>query len=457
MTRDEALAILNMPKEQAITFIISLAEKAEKYDKLSNDLSPTTPSGMTPVYLKPVIKKKSKKPGRKKGHPGTTRKTPENITNKADHALEKCPNCDTALNKPIKNYKRYIEDISPLSTPEVTEHTVNGYWCSQCKKIVYPVITDALPNSNIGLRLIVTTAWLHYLIGVSVSNIVNILNEVTNFKITRGGLTQAWKNLADTLEPVYDSIIKSISASAVLYADETGWRINGSTHWLWCFTTDKLCYYFIDKNRGSPVVKKVLGIIFKGILICDFWGAYNKIEALAKQRCFYHLFTELVKVDKKNPSPLWKIFRKKLARLLKDAIRLSEKKQSVSQEKYEALINRLHTRLNQLLNTTYDDKDAKRLIKRFKRHRDELFTFLKFEGVSQYNNHAEQQMRKPVITRKISQQNRSNHGAKTQSILMTLFRSAELQGINPIESILNNAKKTIDHNVSLDDCYKLAA
>ena len=456
MTRDEAIAILNMPKEQAITYIISLAEKAEKYDNLSNDLSPAAPSGMIPTYLKPAIKKKSKKPGRKKGHKGTTRKIPDNITNKADHTLEKCPNCDTVLSKPIKNYKRYIEDISPLNTPEVTEHTVNGYWCSQCKKIVYPVITDALPNSNIGLRLIVTTAWLHYLIGISVGNIVNILNHVANFKITRGGLTQAWKNLADTLEPVYDSINKNISDSAVLYADETGWRINGLTHWLWCFTTDKLCYYFIDKNRGSPVVAKVLGIIFNGILICDFWGAYNKIEALAKQRCFYHLFTELIKADKKNSSPLWKTFRKKLARLLKDAVRLSEKKQSLTQEKYEALANRLNTRLNQLINTAYDDKDVKRLIKRLRRHRDELFTFLKFEGVSQYNNHAEQQMRKPVITRKISQQNRSNHGAKTHAILMTLFRSAELQARNPIETIMKNAKCAIDNN-TIEDNYKIAA
>ena len=82
MTRDEAIAILNMPKEQAITYIISLADKAEKYDKLSNDLSPTTPSGMTPPYLKPVVKKKSKKPGRKKGHEGTTRKIPDSITSK---------------------------------------------------------------------------------------------------------------------------------------------------------------------------------------------------------------------------------------------------------------------------------------------------------------------------------------------------------------------------------------
>ena len=79
----------------------------------------------------------------------------------------------------------------------------------------------------------------------------------------------------------------------------------------------------------------MLGILFKGILICDFWGAYNKIKALAKQRCFYHLFTELVKVDKHNGSLSWKIFRKKLSRLLKDAIRLSEKREQMEAIRYD--------------------------------------------------------------------------------------------------------------------------
>jgi hypothetical protein len=123
---------------------------------------------------------------------------------------------------------------------------------------------------------------------------------------------------------------EKLATSAVLHADETGWRKNGATHWLWCFTTKKLCYYIITRNRGSPVIKKFLGILFKGILICDFWGAYNKISALAKQRCFYHLFTELVKAGHYNQSNQWKVFRKKLSRLLKDALRLSEKKSRVS-------------------------------------------------------------------------------------------------------------------------------
>ena len=284
-----------------------------------------------------------------------------------------------------------------------------------------------------------------------------MLAAFSSFKISPGGLTQAWKNLASILEPVYADTGQKVAKSAVLNADETGWRINGVTHWLWCFSTKKLCYYVIDRSRASPVVKKVFGTIFKGILICDFWGAYNKVSALAKQRCFYHLFTELVKVDKRNCSDAWKAFRKRLARLLKDGIRLLTRKDQMDSRDYERLIKRLHDRLDQLLKAAYQDKDAKRLIKRLKRHRNELFTFLYYEGVSPYNNHAEQQMRKPVLTRKVSQQNRSQPAAITQAILMTLFRSAEIQGGNPVETVLCMAKNAIGAESASAQHFKLAA
>ena len=453
MIRDEAVAILKLPKNQAIDAILNLAEKAEKYDQICGDIAPTTPSGMKPPYLKTPGKKRKRKPGRKNGHPGACRPKPDKINYYIDHTLCRCPDCNNCLGEPVKDYKRYTEDIPPVE-PQVTEHTVYGYWCSICKKIVYAKVTEALPHAVLGLRLVVFTAWLHYLIGVSVNNIVKLLAVFASFKVTAGGLTLAWKNLACALQPIYDDIGKKIADAAVLNADETGWRINGITHWLWCFATQKLCYYVIDRSRGSPVVKKVFGTIFKGILICDFWGAYNKLCALAKQRFFYHLFTELLKVDKHNNSNAWKAFRKKLSRLLKDAIRLSNRRDQLESEVFRHRLARLYKRLEQLTITISKDKDVKRLIKRLKRHRNELFTFLEYKGVSPYNNYGEQQMRKPAINRKISHQNRSDRGAKTQAILMTLFRSAELQHLNPVEVVLAMAKRFIDQNYPLQNDFE---
>ena len=456
MTRDEAIKLLELPREKAIEAILALAEKADKFDQLRGEISPSCPSGMTPPYLKEPAKKRRKKPGRKKGHPGVGRKRPEKIDHYKEHTLDNCPDCQTPFREPIKNYQRYTVDIPPVK-PEVTEHTVYGYWCSTCKKTVYPRVKDALPNSTLGLTTLVMTAWLHYWIGMSVRNIVKLLSIFWGFDVSPGGLTQAWKNLAATLRPIYDDIGERVSTTAILCADETGWRINGITHWLWRFANKKWCYFVIDRSRGSPVIKRVIGKIFEGVLICDFWGAYNKICTLATQRCFYHLLTELEKVDKSNKSAAWTTFRKKLGRLIMDAVRLDAKKSDLALAVFNRRKMRLYTRLDQLLESPRFDKDVKRLIKRLIRHRNELFTFLEYNGVSPYNNHAEQQIRKPVVTRKISQQNRSGRGAEAQAIFMSLFRSAELQGLNPVDKVLADAKALIGRTQNENTTFKLAA
>jgi hypothetical protein len=38
------------------------------------------------------------------------------------------------------------------------------------------------------------------------------------------------------------------------HADETGWRVNGQTHWLWCFTCRVATLFTIERSRAGPVV-----------------------------------------------------------------------------------------------------------------------------------------------------------------------------------------------------------
>jgi len=142
---------------------------------------------------------------------------------------------------------------------------------------------------------------------------------------------------------------------------------------------------------------------------------------------------------------------------MKDAIRLSGNNQITAQRR-ERLKARLHVRLDEMTTSgDYLDKHVKRLVKRLKRHKKELFPFLDYTDVSPYNNHAEQQMRKAVLCRKVSQQNRSEKGAVTQAVLMTLFRTAELQKQNPVEAVLAAAKTAILKGKPDSIEFKLAA
>lgn len=130
-----------MVREDAIQIILTLAEKAQKYDHLCDKTSPTTPSGMTPVYLKPTSRREKRSFGRADGHKGVSRKRPEKVTAYQVHTLDDCPDCHQPLKSPIRTYKRYIEEIPPVE-PVVTEHTIHGYWCSHCKKLVLMKMGD---------------------------------------------------------------------------------------------------------------------------------------------------------------------------------------------------------------------------------------------------------------------------------------------------------------------------
>ena len=176
MKREQALAILDLPRSQAEAAIVALWEKAEQWERVQasaedTSVSPTTPSGMRPVYLKPTPSRRAKQPGRKPGHAGACRPVPERIDAHCAHRLKRCPHCDTPVAEPIRQHTRLIEDI-PQVSPLVTAHTIHGYWCGQCKSIVTPKVSAALPHSSLGLRFVVYSAWLHYLVGVSVGNCV---------------------------------------------------------------------------------------------------------------------------------------------------------------------------------------------------------------------------------------------------------------------------------------------
>ena len=153
--------------------------------------------------------------------------------------------------------------------------------------------------------------------------------------------------------------------------------------------------------------------------------------------CLVHLLRELDQtVQYKQPGEGWSEFEKKLRRLLGDAIRLWRCREDLDEATRHSRRDRLDDRLEDLITTDWNEPHAKRLIKRLRRHQDELFTFLDRDGVPFDNNHAERSIRPAVIIRKNSYGNRSDHGADCQAVLMSLFRTLKQRGHDPIKTIL---------------------
>ena len=439
LTEEEADRIYAQGREAVVFALLAMAKRlAEQMaqEAATSHQTPSTPSGMKPPYLKPSAAKGKKKPGRKKGHPGSRRAAPDRIDHRLSHRAEVCPDCNGPLNRCAETRTRYTEDIPDKLESEVTEHTIHRDWCPRCRKKVEPTVTDALPNATLGNRTLVLSAWLHFALGTTLSQLVDVFNFHLLMKLTPGGLIQMWHRLARILEPWNEELRRHALESGVLHADETGWRVNGKTHWLWCFATGDTSYFMIDHSRGSPALLKMFTEDFAGTLVSDFWSPYNALACASRQKCLVHLLRDLEHVEKyKSPGPEWKVFAKKLRRLIMDAIRLSRRREEYAPENYASRSKWVARRLQKLIDTPWTDRQAQRLIKRFRRHQDELFTFLDQPDVPFDNNAAERSIRPAVILRKNSNGNRSQQGASTQAILMSVFFSLKKRGHNPVAVI----------------------
>lgn len=394
---------------------------------------PSTPSGMQAAFTKAnrAATPKKKNPRRR----GVHRPIPSQVDRTEEHTLGSCPCCRNPLPPSSETRERFTEEV-PVVKPLVIKHLIHRYWCRACQKIVEAPVIDALPKSTIGLRTVVYSAWLHYILGVSFDKIISLLNFSARFKISTGGLFGSWHHLARILTPLYEQIGRSAKFSAVLHADETSWRVNGRTHWLWCFTNKDLAYYVIDRCRGSTVALRVLGKYFNGILVTDFLGAYGLICALAKQKCLVHLLREMIRVSLFDFSMEWKVFRNQLKRFVLDGLRLGRQRAELGSACFERRKTLLQERLVEIYATPRSNANAERLRKRLERHRNEILTFLDHPDVSADNNHAERQIRPAVVSRKTSYGNRSKDGADVQAMLLSIFRTLELRGYNPVDTLL---------------------
>jgi transposase len=438
LTKQQAEKLYRLGR-QVVIFVLMTQAKMIAQQMANSAQSPAAPSSAKPVYIKDnkSKNKRRKKIGAKKGHPASRRPKPLKIDRSRQHNLQKCPHCGNEnLSQRGKKRTRIIIDIPEGFNVETTEHTINRRWCNQCKKMVEPKVPDALDKCTFGNRILAFSSWLHYGLGSTLSQIVETFNYHLQTPISEGGLVEMWHRLAKVLTPWYEQLKKEALSSAVLHGDETGWRVNGRTHWLWCFGNSEVTYYMINRSRGSPAINEFFQEFFDGVLITDFWAAYNAVSCADRQMCLVHLLGELKKVAMyKDSSGDWAAFSKKLKRLLRDSIRLWKRREQLDRQLYARRRELIELRLRELIEAQWDNGQAGRLRDRLDRYEDYLFTFLDKPYVPFDNSLAERSIRPAVIMRKNSYSNRSDKGALTQSTLMSIFRTLKQRNVNPVSTI----------------------
>lgn len=396
---------------------------------------------------KPSVSPKEKSPRKKRKHSFARKSlTPDSV---CYHAIDRCPKCARELSGGHVKWRHQVVDIPPVKAV-VTDHLIIERYCGVCGKRWVPSVSEALSDTvvgrkRIGITLMSVIAHLKTVCRVPLGQIRSLLKTLWQIDVSIGEIAEVLHDVADIGEPGYEKLLERVRGSPVLHGDETGWREDGVNGYLWSFSSPEVRYYTYRHSRGSKVVTEVLSDEFAGVLVSDFYAAYNIYDGV-KQRCWVHLLRDLKALVEKNPDlaqvSVW-------VDSVQEVYERAKKAAAGKHKEHERCLLRwdFEKELLELARPYVGVKTAPErvLAQRMENFIGELFTFVQHPEVPSENNAAERAIRPAVVARKISGGTRSEKGSRTSSILRTLFETWALQGYNTLHAC---RKMLIDSNRS---------
>jgi len=416
----------------------SVGQKLKDINKHVNQPSSKRPEWDKDGNPKPAIKGQQEKTGKEKerkkragcGNLGKSHLTPDET-----HfiPLASCPCCanDLSGRKGKDNRGRMVEDIAPPAHKSaVFEEVTQSKWCDRCKMIVSSTSEQALPGSHIGLNAMIEMAYLWVMCALSFPKIRDLFINFKTLRLSTAGISRIMIRLSTILEPVYEEILNDVKRGTKIWADETGWRVKGKLWWLWIFANERSAYYWPDRTRGGPVVERLLGEVFFGILIVDGWHAYTKIVC-DRQTCMAHIFRKIRAFI--NAFPQYRsimTFYLKLRQIIRDGETLQAARGGSNEVAFHQQLQALEQRLDALLDWNNPNDTLKEVIKKVHRQKQHILTFIKHEGAPHHNNYGEYIIKKGVVKRKMSGGSMSEEGARAYACIQSIAMTCQLRSIS---------------------------
>ena len=428
-SREALLAIIVQQQGTITEQQSTIAQLQQRVAALEARLNPRNSPGMP--GNKPPSDRPGPNKGPRKGRPHGFARVRMAPTQRVEHAVEVCPDCKTRLVGGWVQRTREVIEI-PVVPVQVTEHVFVARVCPVCERRRVPKV--ALKGvvggqQRWGVNLVSLMVTLREEGRLPLRTIQWYLKTVHQLDLSIGGIVRAIHEVARQAQPMVAQVLERIRASPMVQADETGWRQDGANGYVWTFSTPTE-RYFLRRGRHKGVVDEVLDESFGGVLVSDFYAAYNHYPGL-KQRCWAHLLRDIHDLKGLYPEDAglaqWAQAVHQLYTVAKASVlpraQLGHRTQLVLEEKLMALASPF---LNDPLAV------QGKLCRRIERFIKELFVFVSDPSVPPDNNAAERSLRHLVTSRKISGGTRSAQGTSSKMALASLFGTWRARGLNPL-------------------------
>jgi Transposase IS66 family len=240
---------------------------------------------------------------------------------------------------------------------------------------------------------------------------------------------------------IYDSIARTIIGSPVLYIDETSVNLRSETGYVWCVTDGHSVHYFYKNSREGSFLTEMFRD-FKGVLVSDFYTAYDSLDCM-HQRCLVHLIRDFNEEMQKHPFDAeLRLLGEKFAVVLHRAVatidRYGFKKRHLAKHTREA-----DSFIRWAASREFTSPPAERLRLRIDKYRDQLYTFMKFDGVSWNNNNAEHYIKPFAKHRRTAKGKFTARSIGDYLVLLSIAETSKGRRNDFIEFLLENSEDDI--------------
>jgi hypothetical protein len=322
----------------------------------------------------------------------------------------------------------------------VVRYQFHRYVCRTCAATFRPP-RPIQTRSRHGLGLLAHIIYQLVELKIPQGTIADSINQLFSLPLHRNAVIKQKTRAAEIYQVTYEGILRRILSGRLIHADETKINIKKGSGYVWVLTNlEEVAYLYTDTREGE-LVQSLLRE-FKGVLITDFYAAYDSIEC-PQQKCLIHLMRDLNDDLLKHPfNGELKGLTRAFAALLKPMVETIDRfgLKAYRLRKHKAFVARFYRKLAE---ADFKTELVAKYKKRFEKNRDKLFTFLDHDGVPWNNNNAEHAIKAFALLRTALRGASSEKGIREYLTLLSICETCKYKGVNFL-AFLRSGEKDID-------------
>ena len=440
---EEATAAL----AQVVQIVIELKKENDLLrERLNNNSGNSSLPPSCDIKKKKKVKAKSgRKQGGQPGHKAHQRIIipPEQVTEIIDCKPSKVCDCGNVIKLTGKIHRHQVFEI-PIPRYEVLEYRVYKGHCHSCNRTHEGKLPPGVNGKGFGPRAHAMAGLLTSKYRLSKRLAKNWFHDVYAMPICVGSISNIEHTVSQSLETIHQEVAEIIREKKIVNVDETGHKEGNKNGWCWITSTKHYTCFFLRKSRGKKIAKEIIGAVHNRIMITDRYSSYNYLPDKNHQICWAHLKRDFQKISEREGEA--RLIGRNLLKAY-EKIFCFWKTEFISHLSFtKSQRRRLRYFKNRMLKwlrigSYSGHAQTRRTCENILNFAGSLWHFFEVAEVSPTNNHAEQQLRPLVISKKLTFGTQSERGSRFIERIFTVTTTCKQQSRDTLGFIIESVQK----------------